>query len=197
MSRPLLKLSEWFCTDCSIEHDADNTIRFFSFKRTRVIEISRPKMMNTLTLEMVKAMSAKILSWHKSDDVQLIIIIGANDAKGNPVFCAGGDIVAIASAKENPERQTGFLQIEYAMNHLIAVCEKPIIAIMDGITMGSGAGISIHGMYRIATENTIFAMPETEIGFIPDVGSSYFLSRLGPLGTYLALTGARLHGADA
>lgn len=90
-----------------------------------------------------------------------------------------------------------FLSTEYALNHLLATCKKPVVSLMDGATMGGGAGISIHGTFRVATENTIFAMPETAIGFIPDVGGSFFLSRLGPFGAYLALTGARLIGIDS
>lgn len=102
----------------------------------------------------------------------------------------------------------GFLAKEYALNHLIATCKKPIVALIDGVTsikclfsvlmtvVGGGAGVSVHGKFRVATENTIFAMPETAIGFIPDVGGTFFLSRLGALGIYLGLTGARLKGID-
>lgn len=125
----------------------------------------------------------------------MIIITGA-PRNGKPTFCAGGDVVSMAKAKGNSPQQMGFLAHEYALNHLIGTCKKPIVALMDGVTMGGGAGVSIHGKFRVATENTVFAMPETAIGFIPDVGGTFFLSRLGALGTYLGLTGARLTGFD-
>lgn len=125
----------------------------------------------------------------------MIIITGA-PRNGKPTFCAGGDVVSLAKSKGNPSLQMSFLGQEYALNHLLGTCQKPVVALMDGVTMGGGAGVSVHGRFRVATENTVFAMPETAIGFIPDVGGTFFLARLGALGTYLGLTGARLNGFD-
>lgn len=102
-----------------------------------------------------------------------------------------------AEGREGKERAKAFFALEYQLDHLIAIYSKPYIAFMDGITMGGGAGLSVHAPFRIATERTVFAMPETSIGFFPDVGASYFLPRLdGKIGTYLALTSERLTGAD-
>jgi 3-hydroxyisobutyryl-CoA hydrolase len=121
---------------------------------------------------------------------------------GTKAFCAGGDVAALAeSNKQGPEGQqksTGYFGLEYQLDHLIATYTKPYVAVMDGITMGGGVGLSVHAPFRIATERTMFAMPETTIGFFPDVGGSFFLPRLdGEIGTYLALTSERLNGVQA
>lgn len=122
--------------------------------------------------------------------------------KGNGrAFCAGGDVAALAADNKNgPEGQQkskDYFALEYKLDHLIATYPKPYIAFMDGITMGGGVGLSTHAPFRIATENTLFAMPETTIGFFPDVGASFFLPRMdGELGTYLALTSEQLKGVD-
>lgn len=117
---------------------------------------------------------------------------------GEKAFCAGGDVKAIAEAAFRGEKLGhDFFKKEYTTNGLIGNYKIPYIAIIDGIVMGGGVGLSVHGQYRIATEKTLFAMPETQIGLFPDVGGSYFLSRLeGRLGWYLALTGVRLKGID-
>lgn len=121
---------------------------------------------------------------------------------GEKALCAGGDVAALAeSNKAGPEGQqksTEYFGLEYQLDHLIATYSKPYVAVMDGITMGGGVGLSVHAPFRIATERTLFAMPETTIGFFPDVGGSFFLSRLdGEIGTYLALTSERLKGVQA
>ena len=121
---------------------------------------------------------------------------------GEKAFCAGGDVAALAKdnkqGAEGQERSKAYFGLEYQLDHLIATYPKPYIAYMDGITMGGGVGLSVHAPIRIATERTMFAMPETTIGFFPDVGGSFFLSRLeGEIGTYLALTSERLTGLDA
>lgn len=136
-------------------------------------------------------------NWENSDLVDMVILTGA----GQKAFCAGGDVASLAlqnlSGLSGQKQSTQFFAAEYKLNHLIATYEKPIIAILDGITMGGGAGLSCHGPFRVATENTIFAMPETSIGFFPDVGGSFFLSRLsGGIGAYLALTSNRLVGTE-
>jgi 3-hydroxyisobutyryl-CoA hydrolase len=128
----------------------------------------------------------------------VILISGA----GPKAFCAGGDVAELAlQNKQGPEGQkksADYFALEYQLDHLIATYSKPYVAIMDGITMGGGVGLSVHAPFRIATEKTVFAMPETTIGFFPDVGGSFFLPRLdGEIGTYLALTSERLHGVQA
>jgi len=128
----------------------------------------------------------------------IIILKGVGRA-----LCAGGDVVALVNHIIN-QGSTGaqevveYFELEYRLDHLIATYPKPYVAFMDGITMGGGVGLSIHAPFRIATENTVFAMPETTIGFFPDVGGSFFLPRLdGEIGTYLALTSERLIGVQA
>lgn len=118
---------------------------------------------------------------------------------GDKALCAGGDVATLALANqkgpEGMQDSANFFAMEYQLDHLIATYQKPYVAFMDGITMGGGVGLSVHAPFRIATERTVFAMPETTIGFFPDVGGSFFLSRLdGELGTYLALTSERLKG---
>lgn len=127
----------------------------------------------------------------------IIILKGAGKA-----LCSGGDVVALAKfiQSEGPtgvQRAVEYFELEYRLDHLIATYPKPYVAFMDGVTMGGGVGLSIHAPFRIATENTLFAMPETTIGFFPDVGGSFFLPRLdGEIGTYLALTSERLSGVQ-
>lgn len=121
---------------------------------------------------------------------------------GPKALCAGGDVAALAlQNEEGPEGQqksSDFFGLEFRIDHLIAGYSKPYVSIMDGITMGGGVGLSVHAPFRIATEKTLFAMPETNIGYFPDVGGSFFLSRLdGQVGTYLALTSERLKGVQA
>jgi 3-hydroxyisobutyryl-CoA hydrolase len=134
--------------------------------------------------------------WEKSQLANVIVIKGAGRA-----FCAGGDVAALAQQNERgPDGQkesTDYFALEYKLDHLIATYSKPYVAFLDGITMGGGVGLSVHAPFRVATEKTIFAMPETTIGFFPDVGGSFFLPRLdGQLGTYLALTSEQLKGVN-
>jgi len=128
----------------------------------------------------------------------VIIMKGA----GEKAFCAGGDVAVLAlQNKDGPEGQRkskDYFAEEYKLDHLIATYSKPYIAFMDGITMGGGVGLGVHAPFRIATERTVFAMPETTIGFFPEVGGSFFLPRMdGNMGTYLALTSERLSGVNA
>jgi enoyl-CoA hydratase len=158
------------------------------------ISLNRPKAIHALTLDMVHAMTAALLEWRNDEAVECIII---DHAEGRG-FCAGGDIAFLRdSALKGGEEGRRFFHDEYQLNHLLFTYPKPVIAFMDGITMGGGVGISQPATYRIATENTRFAMPETGIGLFPDVGGGWYLSRLsGRVGQYLALTGARLDGAE-
>lgn len=159
------------------------------------ILLSRPRALNALDLEMVDLMAAQLKSWESDPAIKVIVVEGA----GDKAFCAGGDIRGLydARAVDDEDMLDAFYRREYHLNHNIANYPKPYVAIMDGITMGGGVGVSIHGRFRVATERTLFAMPETGIGFFPDVGGGYFLPRCpGEIGMYLGLTGARLKAAD-
>lgn len=160
-----------------------------------IISLNRPGAIHALTLDMVHAMTAALLKWKKSSKVKCIII---DHAEGRG-FCAGGDIAFLRNSALNDNGESGrkFFHDEYQLNHLLFTYPKPVVAFMDGITMGGGVGISQPARFRIATENTRFAMPETGIGLFPDVGGGWYLSRLeGRVGQFLALTGARLDGAE-
>ncbi|HEY8592780.1 MAG TPA: enoyl-CoA hydratase/isomerase family protein [Sphingomicrobium sp.] len=158
------------------------------------IRLNRPKAIHALTTAMCEKMSRALLDWRSDDAVQVVVI---DHAEGRG-FCAGGDVVMLArSGAEDAEDAKRFFFAEYCLNHLLFTYDKPTVAIMDGITMGGGVGISLPCTYRVATENTRFAMPETSIGLFPDVGGGWYLSRLpGRVGEYMALTGARLDGSD-
>jgi enoyl-CoA hydratase len=158
------------------------------------LSLNRPKALGALTTAMVEAMTAALLAWRTDPAVEAVLI----DHEGERGFCAGGDIRFLAqSARDGGAAAKDFFFKEYRLNHLLMVYPKPVIAIMDGVTMGGGVGISLPATYRIATESTRFAMPETGIGLFPDVGGGWHLSRLpGQTGLWLALTGARLAAAD-
>ncbi|WP_225010580.1 enoyl-CoA hydratase/isomerase family protein [Novosphingobium percolationis] len=160
-----------------------------------VLSLNRPKAIHALNLDMVHAMVAAMQGWQGDDAVQAILI-DHSEGRG---FCAGGDIAFLRNSALNDGGVSGrkFFHDEYQLNHLIQSYVKPVVAFMDGITMGGGVGISGPAQYRVATEATRLAMPETGIGLFPDVGGGWYLSRLkGRLGQYLALTGARLDGAE-
>ncbi len=158
------------------------------------ISLNRPKAIHALDLDMVLAMTAALVGWRGDRQVEAILI-DHEDGRG---FCAGGDVVTIArSAQGTGAAARAFFFNEYRLNHLLFTYPKPTAVFMDGVTMGGGVGISRPCKYRIATDRTLFAMPETSIGLFPDVGGGWHLSRLlGRLPQYLALTGARLDGAD-
>jgi enoyl-CoA hydratase len=159
------------------------------------ISLNRPKAIHALTLPMCHAMSAALHEWAIDEAVKAVIL---DHAEGRG-FCAGGDIAFLRNSALNDAGASGrqFFHDEYQLNHQMFTYGKPIVAFMDGITMGGGVGISQPAKYRVATENTRFAMPETGIGLFPDVGGGWHLSRLGQrLGQFLALTGARLDGAE-
>jgi len=159
------------------------------------ISLNRPKALHALTLEMCHAMSAALTAWAQDDEIKAVIL-DHNEGRG---FCAGGDIAFLRDSALNHGGVSGrkFFHDEYQLNHQMFTYGKPIVAFMDGITMGGGVGISQPAKFRVATENTRFAMPETGIGLFPDVGGGWYLSRLGGrLGQFLALTGARLDGAE-
>ncbi|MEQ9226889.1 MAG: enoyl-CoA hydratase/isomerase family protein [Parvibaculum sp.] len=159
-----------------------------------IITLNRPKALNALTLDMVRMIHPKLAEWAKDDGVQCVVVEGA----GDKAFCAGGDIRALYDwGQAGDPSALDFWREEYRLNRFIKRYPKPYVALMDGINMGGGVGLSAHGSHRIATERLTFAMPETGIGLFPDVGGTWFLPRApGETGMYLALTGARLKAAD-
>jgi enoyl-CoA hydratase len=162
------------------------------------ITINRPQALNALTLDNYRRFDPALRAWATDPSVRAVVVRGAGDR----AFCAGGDVRAVYEAGRgiggDPSLTAVFFREEYELIRRIHHFPKPYIAIIDGITMGGGAGISVNGAYRIATERTMFAMPETGIGLFPDVGATRFLNRCpGHVGRYLGLTGARLNAADA
>ncbi|MDT0507200.1 enoyl-CoA hydratase/isomerase family protein [Novosphingobium sp. MMS21-SN21R] len=160
-----------------------------------ILSLNRPKAIHALTFDMVYAMTAAMLEWRNDPAVGAVLI---DHAEGRG-FCAGGDINLLRNSALTDGGVSGrqFFHDEYQLNHLLMTYGKPVVAFMDGITMGGGVGLSGPATFRVTTEATRFAMPETGIGLFPDVGGGWFLSRLrGRLGQYLALTGARLDGAE-
>ncbi|MGH7041122.1 MAG: enoyl-CoA hydratase/isomerase family protein, partial [Acetobacteraceae bacterium] len=158
--------------------------------------LNRPKALNALDLPMIRAIAAALDAWRDDPHIHLVLIEGVGDR----AFCAGGDIRALRQHQIDGERAPidAFFAEEYALNRAIAEYPKPYVALIGGICMGGGIGVSVHAPYRVASEQAMFAMPETAIGFFPDIGASFFLPRLpGRLGRYLGLAGARIAGADA
>ena len=160
------------------------------------LTLNRPRAMNALSLEMVRTMAQALRAWADDPAVQFTLLEGAGD-RG---LCAGGDIRALYEAVRSAELGAAatFFREEYELNSLIAGYAKPYVALMDGVVMGGGIGVSAHGSRRVVTERSSLAMPETGIGFIPDVGGTYLLGTApDELGTYMALTSARIGAADA
>jgi enoyl-CoA hydratase len=159
-----------------------------------IITLNRPKALHALNRAMCEAMIEALLAWREDEAVKSILI----DHSGERGFCAGGDIRMIAeSGAGDASEAKAFFRTEYQLNHLLFDYPKPVTALVDGIVMGGGVGISEPATVRIATERTTYAMPETGIGLFPDVGGGWFLPRLpGQTGVWLALTGARLEAAD-
>jgi len=163
------------------------------------ITLNRPRALNALTLEMVRALRAVLLAWQDDGQVLAVAIRGSHKEGPFGAFCAGGDIRFLhqAGSQGNPQIEDFFTE-EYALNHLIHNYRKPYIAFMDGIVMGGGMGISQGASVRIVTERSKLAMPETAIGLFPDVGGGYFLARCpGRVGEWLALTGETIGAQEA
>jgi enoyl-CoA hydratase len=163
-----------------------------------IITLNRPKALNTLSLAMYRVFDPQLLAWGADDRVQALVVRGAGDR----AFCAGGDVRAIYDARHDPQGRgdykADFFREEYCLIQRVHRFPKPYLALVDGITMGGGCGVSINGSHRIASERTLFAMPEVQIGLFPDVGASRFLNLCpGRVGRYLALTGTRIRAADA
>jgi len=178
------------------EGEDPHDVVFESKYGLRNIILNRPKKLNSLNASMIAKIFPRMIEWEKSDMANVVVLKGA----GEKALCAGGDVTALAEMNKKPngwKKSAQYFGDEYKLDHYIATYRKPYIAFMDGITMGGGVGLSIHAPFRIATEKTVFAMPETTIGFFPDVGASFFLPRMnGSVGTYLALTSERLTGPN-
>lgn len=171
-----------------------NDVLISTQDRVGRLRLNRPKAIHALTTDMCEAMSRALLEWIGDDSIEAVVI---DHAEGRG-FCAGGDVVMLArSGDDDAEEAKRFFFAEYRLNHLLFVYPKPTVAIMDGITMGGGVGISLPCHFRIATQNTRLAMPETGIGLFPDVGGGWYLPRVpGRVGEFMALTGARLDAAE-
>lgn len=170
-------------------------IRFERQNHLGVITLARPQALNALNLPMITAMQDILLEWEADASIHAIVMT----AEPGKAFCAGGDVRWLYQAGINKDpQQMAFFWHEYRLNYFIHRLSKPYVVLMDGITMGGGVGISLHGSHPVASRNSRFAMPETNIGFFPDIGASYLLSRCpGQVGLYLALTGHSLAAEDA
>jgi enoyl-CoA hydratase len=161
--------------------------------RLGFIRLNRPQALNALTLDMTRRLDRALKEWAADPDVALVAVRGA----GERAFCAGGDVRALYREGPGSPYTEIFYRDEYALNRNIFRFPKPYVALIDGIVMGGGVGISAHGSHRVVTERTVFAMPETGIGLFQDVGATWLLSRCpGETGIYLGLTGARIRAAD-
>lgn len=159
------------------------------------IRLNRPKALNALSHKMIKLILPALIKWRENSTISAVLI----DSTGDRAFCAGGDVAAVYRGRnDDPENSIAFFTDEYKLNLTINNYPKPYIAIMDGIVMGGGIGLSSHGSHRIVTERTMLAMPECAIGLIPDVGATWLLRNApGHIGKWMGMTGARLNGEDA
>jgi enoyl-CoA hydratase len=180
-------------SDEVILQDGDVLVR--QFGALRRLTLNRPQALNALTLDMAVTMTRWLRAWTSDDAAGAVLIDGA----GERGLCAGGDLRALYdAAKSNDPLPQRFWATEYRLDVLIARYPKPVVVIMDGLTMGGGVGISAHAAHRVVTERSAIAMPEVSIGYFPDVGASFLLARTpGLVGTHLALTGERIGAADA
>lgn len=172
-----------------------NEVLFEQKGQLGLITLNRPNALNALTLPMIQAMQQQLQKWKTDNSIKAVVVVAAP----GKAFCAGGDVRWLYDAgKQGDAQQMQFFWHEYRLNHFINSFGKPYISLIDGMVMGGGVGISLHGSHPIASERFVFAMPETTIGFFPDIGASYLLNRCpGSLGIYLALTGNRLKAQDA
>ncbi|XP_034705214.1 3-hydroxyisobutyryl-CoA hydrolase 1-like [Vitis riparia] len=171
-----------------------NQVLFEESSYARKMILNRPHKLNSLTYEMISQILRNLEVYEKDPMIKLLIVKGQGKA-----FCAGGDVVRVVLSINEGHWSFGasFYKKQLTLDYLLATCTKPLVSLINGIVMGGGAGLSMNSMFRVVTENTVFAMPEGQIGFFPDVGASYFLSRLpGSFGEYLGLTGARLDGNE-
>ena len=160
-------------------------IIFSEKNNTGIILLNRPKALNALNLEMAQIFSEKLQEWNANNNIQRVLLHGEGKH-----FCAGGDVKSLYLNKEKNKLKEEFFRVEYKLNYSISQFPKEFLSIWNGVVMGGGVGLSIYGDHRLATDSTKFAMPETSIGFFPDVGGSYFLSNLPKnVGKYIGLTG--------
>ena len=175
----------------AVEFGGGDEVRFERMGFAGVITLTRPKALNAVSHGMIKAMTRALSEWKQDKAVAAVVIKGEGRA-----FSAGGDLMAIHTSRENPP--VDFFADEYRLNAMVEGYTKPYVALIDGIVMGGGVGVSCHGSHRVMTENAVFAMPEVGIGFFPDVGASHLLPDLGDnYGLYLGLTGTRVKWGDA
>ncbi|MGL6030402.1 MAG: enoyl-CoA hydratase/isomerase family protein [Legionella sp.] len=164
-------------------------VLFSQEEQIGIITLNRPKALNALNVAMIMALEQQLSVWDKADEIKAIVI---RAVAGN-AFCAGGDVRWLHQMRDNRAEQLSFFWHEYRLNHMIHNLSKPYIALMDGMTMGGGVGIALHGSHPVASERFVFAMPETSIGLFPDIGASYLLNRCPDAqGVYLGLTGDKL-----
>ncbi len=171
-------------------------IIFTQEKHIGLITLNRQHALNALTLDMIKAFYKQLIDWEHDDSIKAIVVCAGENSRA---FCAGGDVRWLydMGLQKDPNQMNFFVQ-EYKLNQYIYDYPKPYIALMNGITMGGGVGISLHGSHPVASENFSFAMPETSIGFFPDIGASYLLAQCNDnFGIYLGLTGNRINARDA
>ncbi|KAK6463182.1 mitochondrial enoyl-CoA hydratase [Scheffersomyces coipomensis] len=183
-------------TSATTSNQEPDVVLFQNKNSARIINLNRHKKLNSLNTKMVNLITPRLLEYSKSSSNN-VVILTSDSPKG---LCAGGDVAecAVQILEGNPGYGSDFFQQEYNLNYLISTYNKPYVALMDGITMGGGVGLSVHAPFRIATEKTKLAMPEMDIGFFPDVGTTFFLPKLDDkLGYYYALTGEILNGLDA
>ncbi|KAG2146861.1 3-hydroxyisobutyryl-coenzyme A hydrolase [Suillus bovinus] len=173
----------------------EQSVLFESNGATRTYVLNRASKLNALNGDMLKLMRPQLEQWSKSDLCKIVVGTGLGRA-----FCAGGDIATVLQHSLHDATRSKaieFFKDEFEMNYILSALPKPYVTILDGITMGGGVGLAISAPFRVATEKTVFAMPETKIGYCPDVGASFFLSRIdGEIGTYLALTSEALVGRE-
>jgi enoyl-CoA hydratase len=178
--------------------NAENEILLERHGGLGVVTLNRPQALNTLSLAMYRRFDPQLIAWGEDESVRAVVLRGAGDR----AFCAGGDVRAIRDARRegggSGDYKADFFREEYRLIERVHRFPKPYVALVNGITMGGGCGVSINGGFRVATERTVFAMPEVHIGLFPDVGASRFLNLCpGRIGLYLALTGTRVRAADA
>jgi len=179
---------------------ASRDIRIEHVGRVGSVTLTRPRALNALDYDMFIALKRALEAWATDSSVQAVIIRGSAREDGSVPFCAGGDIKALYEGRLDPGRKLAheLYADEYRLNALIFRYRKPYVALIDGVVMGAGVGVSVYGSHRIMSERAMFAMPEVGIGLFPDVGATYFLPRCpGKTGLYMGLTGARIGAADA
>lgn len=163
-------------------------------RKSAILTLNRPKAYNAVDLEMLQTIHMELKKWQEDASIEFIILQSSMDN----VFCAGGDIKAAYQKQNDPNYARTFFQLEYGLNAIISNYPKPIIALINGLTLGGGMGLAMHASHRIVNENALLGMPETTIGFFPDVGSGYFYNKLPePLSLYLALTGSLISPSEA